>query len=518
MKYKYTKVSRAFVIFFAALSLVVVTINIIGLTTVPRITFVNLAIILFMFISTLLSSLYLIFGFNRFDLRTHRKVLKEFSKYPTSKMPFVNVFLPTAGEDIKILNRTYRGVSRLDYPKKRISIYVLDDKGGGEVKCLAQKYGFKYFSRPNKGEFKKAGNLKYGYGKSRGEYILILDADFCPKKDMLKEMVPYMINDEGVGIVQTPQDFILNKNEPKFVQTGDLAIQEYFYRICQPGRDSFDAAICTGTNALYRRKALRDSGGFYQIEHSEDSHTGLNIRRYGYKLMYLPLVLATGYCPSNYRQLYKQRSRWCQGSLGMAKSKLFWSTNLSFMSLLSYLSGFIYYLSSFLFLIIPFNTLYILSLPQGDSLGRILYFIPNVIFILISYSIFFYPRFSFSVLGNQLFFYWTYAYTVVNSFIFKKNEPWTPTGTASKKSKSYSRLVAISLTTIFIYWALLARIIFSGSAQFGLSELVLWFWIGFNVLSQISMIIGLLSGSDINYRNIRHILSKQKLYSTNVAE
>ncbi len=53
-------------------------------------------------------------------------------------------------------------------------------RGGIELENLAKEYGFKYLSRPNKGEMKKAGNLKYGFERSEGEYIVVFDADFAP--------------------------------------------------------------------------------------------------------------------------------------------------------------------------------------------------------------------------------------------------------------------------------------------------------------------------------------------------
>ncbi len=55
---------------------------------------------------------------------------------------------------------------------------MLDDSGKEEHKKLAEKYGCVHLSRPNKGEYKKSGNLEYGYAHSDGDYIFILDADF----------------------------------------------------------------------------------------------------------------------------------------------------------------------------------------------------------------------------------------------------------------------------------------------------------------------------------------------------
>ena len=53
----------------------------------------------------------------------------------------------------------------------------------------------------------KSGNLKYGFDISESEFILLLDADFAPRADLLEETLPYFDAFPDVGIVQTPQYF-----------------------------------------------------------------------------------------------------------------------------------------------------------------------------------------------------------------------------------------------------------------------------------------------------------------------
>jgi cellulose synthase (UDP-forming) len=60
-----------------------------------------------------------------------------------------------------------------------------------------------------------------------------------------------------------------------WLQRGAGATQELFYRWIQPSRDRAGAPICVGTCAVYRLAALASVGGFAQIEHSEDVHTGI---------------------------------------------------------------------------------------------------------------------------------------------------------------------------------------------------------------------------------------------------
>jgi len=64
-----------------------------------------------------------------------------------------------------------------------VTPYVLDDSASAEIKALAREFGFVYATRPNRGWYKKSGNLWFGYQISEGDYILLLDADFAPRRD-----------------------------------------------------------------------------------------------------------------------------------------------------------------------------------------------------------------------------------------------------------------------------------------------------------------------------------------------
>jgi cellulose synthase (UDP-forming) len=435
------------------------------------------------------SSLVMLFGYKNFNNDKHYNLVTKWSRKAT--LPTIDVFLPTAGEDLKILKRTYNAVQILEYDKSKLNIYVLDDSGREEVKELAGVYGYNYLSRPNKGEMKKAGNLKYGYENSNGEFIIIFDADFAPRTDFIKHLLPYHLEDKTTGIVQSPQTFVTNPDEDATLQEADAIIQSYFYKLVQLARNSFNASICVGTNAIYRREALEKAGGFYQIEHSEDSHTGFNLRTAGYKIKYIPLLLAFGYCPSTFLSFFKQRSRWCQGSLSMATSKLFWEHKMSVMARLSYLSGFFYYVSSFIILALPFNILYVLYEKNGTTNDTYMWFLPNIAFLVLGFTFYFFSKFKFSLLGTLFYFYWVYAYIICKKFIFKRNEEWTPTGTlANATNGSYSGLLTVIFLYISTFWGLVTYYVinYSHLIKFDLPTFAIWFWVIFNMLQHISFI------------------------------
>jgi len=125
--------------------------------------------------------------------------------YAPEHYPSVDVFLPTAGEPLDVLQNTYSYIQHLEWAG-RLRVYVLDDAARPEVQGAAEEAGFTYLSRPDRGRLKKAGNLRFGYEHSDGDFIAIFDADFAPRADYLQELMPYF-DDAEVGILQSPQFF-----------------------------------------------------------------------------------------------------------------------------------------------------------------------------------------------------------------------------------------------------------------------------------------------------------------------
>ena len=256
--------------------------------------------------------------------------------------PDVDIYLPICGEPIELLSNTWSAVSGLIANYGGVATaYVLDDGASDEAHAVSQSYGFCYIRRPDLPAYKKAGNLRYAFARTSAEYLVIFDADFAPRPDFLAETLPYM-DDPAMAIVQTPQ-FFRTSPAQTWIERSAGPIQEVFYRTVQVARDRFDAAICCGTSAVYRRAALEPQGGPTLIPYAEDVHTGLDVRRAGWTMTYLPIILSTGICPDNLDAFVRQQYRWCSGNVGIVFSRRLWSIRMSVPARLAYISGFLYY-------------------------------------------------------------------------------------------------------------------------------------------------------------------------------
>jgi cellulose synthase/poly-beta-1,6-N-acetylglucosamine synthase-like glycosyltransferase len=274
-----------------------------------------------------------------FDLAAHQERIQAWR--PPS-YPRVDMFLPICGEPIELLRNTWTAVSGLIAEYQGVAeVYVLDDGPSDEAQAVSESFGFNYIRRPDLPAYKKAGNLRYAFARTSAEYLVIFDADFAPRPDFLAETLPYL-DDPKTAIVQTPQFFRSGPGQ-SWIERAAGPIQEVFYRTVQVARDRLDAAICCGTSAVYRRTALEPQGGPTLIPYAEDVHTGLDVRRAGWSMVYLPIVLSTGICPDNLDAFVRQQYRWCSGNVGIVFSWRLWSIPMKIPARLAYISGFFYY-------------------------------------------------------------------------------------------------------------------------------------------------------------------------------
>jgi cellulose synthase (UDP-forming) len=370
-----------------------------------------------------------------FDIDRHRRLVDAWS--PRS-FPSVDVFLPVCGEPLGVIRNAWEHVRRLRYPGE-LSVYCLDDGADPVLRQKCEEFGFLYLSRPDRGVMKKAGNLNYGFERSRGELIVIFDADFCPRVDMLLEMVPYFDAHPRLGILQTPQHFRVLRTQ-RWLERGAGAVQEFFYRAVQVSRNHHDGAVCVGTNAVYRREALAANGGPTQIGHSEDVHTGFDVRRHGWDLQYVPLILAIGICPDQRAAFLAQQYRWCTGSMSLLGSRKFWSTPMRVRTRLCYLSGFTHYVHTALFTFVApaFPIVLLLFLPELVRLENYVFILPSVIYTLVVLRLWHRHPYGLDALAVRMVYGWAHAFAILD-ILRGRQKGWQPTGGQVAKTSILER-------------------------------------------------------------------------------
>jgi cellulose synthase (UDP-forming) len=373
-----------------------------------------------------------------FDLAQHRKIV---ASWLPLWYPSVDVFLPTCGEPIELLRNTWSYVAALRSAYNgKLTPYILDDAASVEAKQLAKEFGFAYAARPDRGWYKKSGNLKYGFEISDGDFIVLLDADFAPRADLLDETLPYFALFPEVGIVQTPQYFHV-VDQQTWVERGAGAIQELFYRSIQATRARKDGAICVGSCAVYRRAALEQNGGMSLAEHSEDLHTGFDLYMQGWRLRYLPIALSTGNCPDNVPAFLNQQYRWCSGTMSLMKDTKFWRAKLPAYSRLCYLAGLAGYAYTAVFTFIaPALAIGMLMFAPGFLLLKNMAFIAPVLFYAgVIYPMWHRSPYRLEAWSVRVLSGWAHVFALWD-MLRGRLRGWQPSGTGSRKQDGRRRL------------------------------------------------------------------------------
>ena len=366
---------------------------------------------------------------------------------------------------------------------------MLDDSKEGIYGGICKELGVSYIRRPNIGQHQKSGNLNYALQTLEGyDWFLVLDADFKARPEMLGEMVPYAASD--VSIVQTPQHFPLTKEvcRRSKIEYGAGLIQQDFYRLLQVARNKFGAAICVGTNALYNVEALKKVGGFEGVNakrgwgHSEDVYTGLKtihaVNAVGkrYRIEYLPVQLAEGYCPDKHHSFYKQQNRWCTGSIQLLFTR---KTMFSSMHTLSqriiYASNGLYYYYTIAMLATPLYLLTLTLIDRPSAWRYTVLFLPMLVTnLVITPFMLRRPRQPLAVGLVTLSNAYTFMHAVL-LLIRRRPLGWVATGIqGGSKSTHFTQFKLLAtLTFAVLYLPAFGAIVLDDKPQFGPNVFIL---------------------------------------------
>lgn len=176
----------------------------------------------------------------------------------------VDVFITCYNEPVELVRETVRAAQAIRYPH---TTYVLDDGNSPHMRSVAESEGAGYIVRSTdwrgRERHAKAGNLNNALFQSKGEFILVLDADQIPSPEILDRTLGYF-HDPKLAFVQTPQWFY---NVPPGDPLGCQA--PLFYGPIQMGKDGLNAAFFCGSNAVLRREALMQMGVIYYVRELE---------------------------------------------------------------------------------------------------------------------------------------------------------------------------------------------------------------------------------------------------------
>jgi len=265
----------------------------------PNLDFIGKPLIYALTYLSLLSGFYILFIFFEYK--------KNFKTPKPKKLPKVSIIVPVYN-GMKYLKSCLTSLQKLNYPKNKLEIIVVDDGSEDESFKEAKKFSFvSVFRKKHSG---KAKTMNYGLNKATGEIVGVLDCDSVVEKNVLKKMVGYF-EDESVGAVVSGIRVYKPKNILEKFQEIEYTLTLFFRKNLSFVKGLY---VTPGVLSLYRKSIFKKIGKF-RDNITEDLEITLRILSHDYNVRCAPEAETYTIVPNKLKELQKQRVRWNIGLL-----------------------------------------------------------------------------------------------------------------------------------------------------------------------------------------------------------
>lgn len=224
--------------------------------------------------------------------------------------PPVTVIVPAYNEAVGI-EATVRSLVTTDYPGE-IEVIVVDDGSSDGTDAIVRRLGLpgvRVFWQQNGG---KPAALNTGIAHASHDILIMVDGDTVFEPATIGQLVRPM-SDPQVGAVSGN-----TKVGNRRGLVGRWQHIEYVIGF-NLDRRAFDLLGCMptvpGAIGAFRRQALESVGGLSVDTLAEDTDLTMAICRTGWRVVYEEKALAWTEAPTSLNQLWRQRYRWCYGTL-----------------------------------------------------------------------------------------------------------------------------------------------------------------------------------------------------------
>lgn len=321
---------------------------------------------IFTFLSVYVQIFFLITFLEKRRQIVHHPDNLELLSYPT-----VTIAVPCYNEQATI-EKTVNSLLELDYPKDKISIFLIDDGSKDNtwniIKTFENNPSIHIFHKENGG---KHTALNLALENSTAEFFGCLDADSFVNNQALKRIMKYFENDPRTMAV-APSIMVCNANN--ILQTAQKV--EYDMAIYTKKMLGFMGGIhvTPGPFSIFRKKVFDDLGPYHKAHNTEDQEIALRMQEHGYKIDHCPDARVYTNAPESVVKLYRQRLRWIYGFIKnlVDYRRLLFRKKYGAVALFTLPSGLISVLGVvFLFITITFNIIkfFVIKFEQIQTIG-----------------------------------------------------------------------------------------------------------------------------------------------------
>jgi len=253
-------------------------------------------------------------------LRKLRKKQSNKAK-PLSKanLPFISIIVPVKDEE-RVIGRLLDALLRLDYPKEKSEIIIVEDGSKDKTIEICEKYVgqhpsyIKLFQRATSNG--KPSALNYGLREAKGEILALFDADCVPSSDVLSRAVECFKDSSTAAVQGSTASINANENMLTRLISYEEAVAFRTYAL---GRNVLNLFIyLIGSCCFLRRDVVEKLGGWDENSLCEDLEISVRLTKKGYLIRYVPEIQSWQESPAKLDSLIRQRARWLRGHMETA--------------------------------------------------------------------------------------------------------------------------------------------------------------------------------------------------------
>jgi cellulose synthase/poly-beta-1,6-N-acetylglucosamine synthase-like glycosyltransferase len=233
-------------------------------------------------------------------------------------LPSFSVIVPVKNEG-KLVGRLFEALQKLNYPKEKIEIIVVEDGSSDNTFDVCRLFANKHDNvKVLQRQFSdgKPSALNYALKYVKNDVVAVFDADNVPAVDSFLNAARYFDDKSVVAL----QGRTLSINSKENMLTQFISYEEAIW--CEAylrGKDALGLFVhLKGSCQFIRRSTLEKLSGFDESTLSEDMEISARITENGYCIKYGGDVCAWQESPSTLKSLFKQRTRWYRGTMEVA--------------------------------------------------------------------------------------------------------------------------------------------------------------------------------------------------------
>lgn len=239
---------------------------------------------------------------------------KEIDSIQDDELPVYTILIPLYREE-KVIQQILKAMTAIDYPKDKLDIIITleeyDHPTINAIKRAQLPVYFKTLILPDVQPKTKPKALNVAFVETRGEFLVIYDAEIIPDPDQLKKAYLAFKRYPKIGCFQTRLDHY-NARQNYLTKLFNAEFS-FYYDLFLPGLQKLNYPIpLSGHSVHFRRHIIENIGAWDPYNVAEDCDIGMRIHRMGYRT---GIINSTSLeeATSGIGAWIMQRTRWMKG-------------------------------------------------------------------------------------------------------------------------------------------------------------------------------------------------------------